>query len=419
MNMPAHTEVEPQAELADVVIVGGGPAGLSAARELRRLGAGTVVILERDGEAGGIPRHCGHYPFGMREFTRVLRGSDYACRLVGVARKAGVDIRTRSVVTAIGRQGRVEYTTPEGRRALQGRAVLLATGLRETSRAARLIGGEKPGGILPTGALQGIVYLNGEKPFSRPVILGSELVAFSALMTCRHAGIRPVAMVEPGSRPSAFSLSRMLPFVMGVPYLSGTKVDAVLGRERVEEVVISQSGETSSIVADGIIVSGGFRPEATVAVASGLAIDPGSRGPQIDQFGRIADSVCFATGNVLRGVETSGWCWSEGRRTAHAILAAIRGQLPEDDGRIVEIGDGPVKLAVPARLSSSSSASPAHRHLQLRLDRPARGVVQLMQAGKVIAKRSVNSLPDRRILLHLPEKLSAADGAFELVFREA
>jgi thioredoxin reductase len=419
MNAASDTGKGPQAERADVVIVGGGPAGLSAARELRRLGAGSVVILERDREAGGIPRHCGHYPFGMREFKRVLRGPDYARRLVGAARKSGADIRTQSTVTAIGRQGRVEYTTPEGPMVLQARAVLLATGVRETSRASRLIGGEKPGGILPTGALQGIVYLNGERPFSRPVILGSELVAFSALMTCRHAGIRPVAMVEPGVRPSAFSLSRLLPLAMGVPYLSGTAVHAVLGRERVEEVVISHDGDTSSIVADGIIVSGGFRPETTVAVASGLAVDPGSRGPQIDQFGRIEDSVCFATGNVLRGVETSGWCWSEGRRVAHAIVAAIRGQLPEDNGTTIQIGEGPITLAVPARLSNGSDAVPAHAHLQLRLDRPARGVVQLKQAGKVIASRSVNSLPDRRILLRLPGNLSPANGAFELVFREA
>ena len=88
-------------ETADVVIVGAGPAGLAAAAELRRLGVPRVVVLEREAAAGGIPRHCGHYPFGMREFHRVLRGPDYAARLVALATAAGVEIRTRTSVTAL------------------------------------------------------------------------------------------------------------------------------------------------------------------------------------------------------------------------------------------------------------------------------------------------------------------------------
>ena len=202
-------------EEADVVIVGGGPSGLAAATELRRLGAGRVIILDRDRQAGGIPRHCGHYPFGMREFHQMLRGPDYARRLAEQAQQAGVEIRTLCTVIKLHPGGLVEMTTPEGLARLRGKAVLLATGVRETSRAGRMIGGEKPGGILPTGALQGMVYLNGRRPFRRPVILGSELVSFSALLTCRHAGIRPLAMIEAGPRPVAYGPSRLLAMAMG------------------------------------------------------------------------------------------------------------------------------------------------------------------------------------------------------------
>ena len=162
-------------------------------------------MLEREATAGGIPRHCGHYPFGMREFHRVLRGPDYAARLVKAALAAGVTLRTRHHRhrAAARRGGRGHQR--RGAETLRAKAVLLATGVRETSRAARLIGGEKPGGVMSTGALQGIVYLNHQRPFRQPVILGTELVAFSALLTCRHAGIKPLAMVEPGRRITALS----------------------------------------------------------------------------------------------------------------------------------------------------------------------------------------------------------------------
>ncbi len=117
------------------------------------------------------------------------------------------------------------------RRTLSARAVLLATGVRETSRAARLIGGEKPGGVMSTAALQGIVYLNHQRPFLRPVIVGTELVAFSALLTCRHAGIKPVAMIEAGDRITARSPMIWLARLMGVPVYLRSQVTAILGRD--------------------------------------------------------------------------------------------------------------------------------------------------------------------------------------------
>ena len=177
----------------EVAVVGGGPAGLAAATELARQGV-DVLVLERNAEPGGIPRHCGHPPFGMREFGRVLRGPEYARRLARRAREAGVRILAPASVLALLPGGKLAITSDAGFGRLSARIVLLATGVRETTRAGRLIGGTKPAGVMNTGALQGLVYLAGQTPFRRPLILGSELVSYSALLTCRHAGIRPVAM---------------------------------------------------------------------------------------------------------------------------------------------------------------------------------------------------------------------------------
>lgn len=390
---------------ADVIVVGAGPAGLAAATELARAGR-SVIVLEREAEAGGIPRHCGHYPFGMREFHRVLRGPDYAARLRQTALAAGVGLRTRTTVTALRPGAVVEITDDAGPSTLAAQVVLLATGVRETSRAARLIGGVKPGGVMPTGALQGLVYLNRQRPFRRPVILGSELVAFSALLTCRHAGIRPLAMIEPRDRPTVRAPAHWLAKLMRVPIHLQSDIVAIHGRSQVEGVTLATPQGPLVLPADGVIVTGGFRPDAALLRGSHLEVDPASGGPVIDRWGRLSDPTYFAAGNLLRGVETAGWCWSEGRRTARAVLAALAGSLPQPGGAKVRLGHPALRLAVPQVIGSGADDAP-HDRLQIRLDRPARGSLCLMQAGRVLSSVRLDSLPERRLSLPLP----AAPGA--------
>lgn len=399
----------------EVIVIGAGPAGLGAATALARAGR-RVLVLEREADPGGIPRHCGHYPFGMCEFSRILRGPAYAARLAGAALAAGVTIRTRTTVTALLPGGVVEVTSDAGPETLSARAVLLATGVRESSRAARLIGGVKPGGVISTGALQGMVYLNGQAPFARPVILGTEMVSFSALLTCRHAGIRPLAMIEPAGRTTARWPAHWLARLLGVPIHFGSDIAAIHGRARVTGVTLSTSGGTVDLPADGMIVSGGFRPDAALLRGGHLAVDPGSGGPVIDAFGRLSDPVYFAAGNLLRGVETAGWCWLEGRRTARAILAALDGRLPDPGGARLEMAHPALRLALPQVLGAGGAEAP-HRRLQIRLDRPARGRLVLSQNGKTVSSTPLDSLPERRLSLPLPA-LSGA-GPLTLTIEEA
>lgn len=399
----------------EVIVIGSGPAGLGAATALARAGR-RVLVLEREAQAGGIPRHCGHHPFGMREFHRLLRGPDYAARLTKAALDAGVTIRTRTTVIALHPGGLVQITDDAGPATLAAKAVLLATGVRETSRAARLIGGEKPGGVLSTGALQGMVHLNGQRPFRQPVILGSELVAFSALLTCRHAGIRPLAMIEPASRITTRSPARWLAAAMRVPILLHSDIIAIHGRTRVDGVTLATPAGPRDLPADGVIVSGRFRPDAALLLGSHLPIDPGSGGPVIDRWGRLSDPAYFACGNLLRGVETAGWCWSEGQRTARAILAALQDQLPEPAGARLKLAHPALRLAVPQVIGAGGAGSP-HDRLQVRLDRPAKGQLRLMQDGRVLASTRIDSLPERRLSLALPHGLGP--GPLTLTIAEA
>ncbi len=172
-------------EARDVIIIGAGPTGLAAARRLHDLGIKDVLVIEREAEAGGIPRHCGHTGFGWDSHHRLWTGPRFAAELRNAATQ--VEIRTRTTVLELGREGRIRVQTAMGVREMQGQQILLATGTRETPRSARLIGGSRPlAGVMNTGALQQHVYLHGNKPFQRPVIIGSEWVSYSALLTCRH-----------------------------------------------------------------------------------------------------------------------------------------------------------------------------------------------------------------------------------------
>lgn len=393
---------------ADVVIVGAGPAGLSAAAELRRRGVARVLVLDREGEAGGIPRHCGHYPYGLREFRRLMRGPDYARRIAAEARSAGADVRTGVTVLSLEPGPALTVSTTDGVARITAEAVLLATGVREGSRAERLIGGTKPAGVLSTGALQGLVYLDGLRPFRRPVILGTELVSFSAILTCRHAGIRPAAMVEPGPRAVARWPAALFPRLLGIPVHYRTEIAAIEGEGRVTGVLLrGPGGATRRIAADGVIVSGRFRPEATLLRTSHLALDTRTGGPLVDQYGRLSDPAFFAAGNLLRPVETAGACWAEGRAVGRAIAEALAGRLPSADNAAEVRADAPaLRFVLPQRIAETgeSDPPPALGRLQVRLAEPVRGHLVLRREGDgaMLAGHRISGRPERRLSLPLP-----------------
>jgi thioredoxin reductase len=287
-----------------VIIVGGGPAGLSAALRLVDLGLRDVVVLEREAEAGGIPRHCGHLGFGWQSHRRLWSGPRFA----GELRKStkGLDVRTATTVLELVKDGQLRIQTPAGLAEMKASHVLIATGTRETPRSARLVGGSRPQGVMNTGALPQHVYLHHNKPFARPVIVGSELVSFSALLTCRHLGIRPVVMLEENPHISAQRPGDLIArFVFGVPVRTSTKLIAIEGRKNVEAVEIERHGRRDRITCDGVIFTGLFRPE-TALFPSGLPSDKFS-----------------CAGNVLAPLKTSGECWLQGVAAAEDIARRL------------------------------------------------------------------------------------------------
>ena len=386
---------------ADVAIIGSGPAGLAAAIELRRQGIERVVVIERESTAGGIPRHCGHPPFGMREYGRILSGPAYAKRNVATALAAGVEIRLRHSVLSLAPHGQLRLASPEGAVELHAHRVLVATGARETPRSARLLSGDRPVGVINTGALQNYLYLQHLKPFERPLIVGTELVSLSAVLSCRRAGIRPVAMLEANPRPTARWPLALFPRLCGVPMHFGAQLLEIHGTGRVESAQVRLAdGQLKTFECDGVLLTGQFTPESSLIRNSHLQLDSGSGGPVVDQFGRCSDPSYFAAGNLLRPIETAGWSYREGRQIGRLVGADLRGELPPALGHIHLDCNAPIKLCVPRQLVRSHMAG--LEHIQLRVSQAVSGTLRVRTSnGQELWSHQVSSLPERRLLIPL------------------
>jgi thioredoxin reductase len=351
---------------APVVVVGAGPAGLAAAIEARRRGAGDVVVLEREPEPGGIPRHADHQGFGARDLRRVLRGPAYARRYADLARAAGAEIRTGAMVTGWTADGALEVTSPGGRETLAAGAVVLATGCRERPRSARLVPGTRPAGVMTTGTLQQLVHLRGATVGERAVVVGAEHVSFSAIATLAEGGARTVAMVTEAPRHASFAAFRagaVLRF--RVPLHTGTAIAAIHGRERVEGVTLRDldGGAARDVACDTVVFTADWIPDHELAVLAGIGLDPGTRGPVIDAALRTARRGVFAAGNVNHGAEAADVAALAGRHAgaAAAAFAARPDDPPWPDARVRVHCVPPLDWIAPNAIAPGAGPPPRDR----------------------------------------------------------
>ncbi len=316
-----------------VAVVGGGPAGLAAAVELRRRGVREVVVLERGEEAGGIPRHTVHQGFGLRDRRRPLSGPAYAHRWADLAREAGADLLEETMVTGWAPSsepgpGTLELTSPRGRSTLDPAAVVLATGCRERPRSARLVPGSRPAGVMTTGMLQQLVYLRRLPAGRRALVVGAEHVSFSAILTLSHGGAKTIALTTELPRHAsiaAFRAGARLRY--RVPVWTRTRVSTIRGRGRVEEVELTNAdtGRVWTVECDTVVFSADWIPEHELAVMAGVELDPGTRGPAVDCALRSSRRGVFAAGNLLHGAEQADVAAMSGRHAAAGAVHYLEG----------------------------------------------------------------------------------------------
>ena len=294
---------------ADVVIIGGGPAGLAAAVAAHDAGAGEILILERDRELGGILNQCIHNGFGLHTFKEELTGPEYADRFIRQVRQREIpyllntmvlDISRDKVVTAMNRQ--------EGMFQVQAKAVVLAMGCRERSRGALNIPGYRPAGIFSAGTAQRLVNMEGYLPGREVVILGSGDIGLimARRMTLEGAKVKVVAELMPYSGGLKRNIVQCLDD-FGIPLkLSHTVVD-IQGKERVEGVTIAQvdeqkkpiPGTEESYSCDTLLLSVGLLPENELSRAAGVSLSSVTGGPVVNESLETSIPGVFACGNVL------------------------------------------------------------------------------------------------------------------------
>jgi thioredoxin reductase len=380
-------------EQADVLVVGAGPAGLTAATALRESGVDSVMVIERETDAGGIPRHSDHTGYGVRDLHRVLTGPQYARRLVEQARDWRVDLRTSTMATDWAGDTSLFVTGPGGRVRIDARAVVLATGARERSRSARMIPGDRPSGVLTTGLLQSLVHLRHERAGgligTRAVVIGAELVSWSAVVTLREAGCDTALMTSEHERPEAYAAFNLAGrTALRVPVSTSTRLVRIIGRERVEAVELMRldSGARRVIGCDTVVLTGDWVPDNELARARGLDIDAQHRGPLVDTALRTSAAGIFAAGNVLHPVDTADVAALDGRHVAAPVMAWLRGLAQSTEGVLVVPGAG-LRWLAPGVIRPYDPAPPRGRVLAWpTLYRPVPRVV-VEQAGVVVARR--------------------------------
>ena len=383
-----------------VVVVGAGPAGLSAARELRRLGVGSVLVADREAAAGGVPRHSAHTGYGLRDRHRVMTGPSYARALTGAARAAGAQVRPGTTVTGLagGPDGSrlVTLTSAAGIETVRAAAVLLATGCRERPRAARLVPGDRPAGVMTTGELQQRVYLGGERLAGRALVIGAEHVSFSAALTLEHAGADVVALVTEHERQQSYAAFRLGAAIRWrIPVWTSCAVTRITGRGRLQgvEVTDGRTGAVRFVPCETAVFTGDWIPDHELARRAGLALDPGTRGPAVDTA--LATSVpgVFAAGNLVHAAETADIAALSGRHAARQIATFLTGGVLGRD-RVPVLAEPPLRWISPNLIGS---AAPPLGRFVLRSREFRRGArLEAWQDGRLLARsRPVRLIPER------------------------
>ncbi|WP_313578190.1 NAD(P)/FAD-dependent oxidoreductase [Lacrimispora sp.] len=346
----------------DIVIIGGGPAGLAAAIAARDNGSESILILERDKELGGILNQCIHNGFGLHTFKEELTGPEYAARFTEQVEKHKIEyvlntmvmeISPDKVVTAMNRE--------EGLFDIQAKAVILAMGCRERSRGALNIPGYRPAGIFSAGTAQRLVNMEGYMPGREVVILGSGDIGLimARRLTLEGAKVKVVAEIMPYSGGLKRNIVQCLDDY-GIPLKLSHTVVEIRGRERLEGITLAAVDDRGKPIAgteeeyscDTLLLSVGLIPENELSGAMGVVLNPVTSGPIVDESLETNVEGVFACGNVLHVHDLVDFVSEEAAAAGKNASAYVKNGTQTTGGRVISLeGTDGVRYTVPSTIN--------------------------------------------------------------------
>ena len=343
----------------DLAVIGGGPAGMAAAVEAAKDGAGRVLILERDKELGGILNQCIHNGFGLHYFKEELTGPEYAQRFAEQVKEGNIEVMTDTMVLDITEDKTIyAVNTQKGYQQIKAKAIVLAMGCRERTRGAIGIPGERPAGVFTAGTAQRYLNMEGYLVGKRAVILGSGDIGLIMARRLSLEGAKVLACVE--LMPYSNGLNRNVVQCLhdfDIPlYLSHT-ITRITGSPRVESVTISKVDEKRNPIpgteitfdCDTVLLSVGLIPENEVAKTAGIALDPRTKGPVVYENMETSIEGIFAAGNTVHVHDLVDYVTAESQRAGRCAAEYVKGGRQSQGELAVTTGNA-VNYTVPQKI---------------------------------------------------------------------